>query len=361
MSDLAPWLMEVALNGWLAGLALAFLALCLRGLRVAPPRARHLAVLAAVALTAFLALVPVTGRWTAFWEGVDGGPPAASLEVPVPPGAGFESWVGPVWATVAGLLLLREGVGHVRLRRLRQSWRPVAPEVRRALAWPDRLPLVTGGAAGLATPLTVGLLWPAVFLPERALRELEPAETLAVARHELAHARWRDPATWALARVARIVLWPVAPLWALERLLHLEAEEAADTAAVAGASDRGRTEYARMLVAVARWRSALPRFVGAPGIAETALAVRVRRLLTPAPPRRIAGVAGAAALILTLVGLAGMPRFETRFGGPRAERAVSGTEKDNVRIVIPIRLVDTRTTTRRSVMVDRGERAQPEP
>jgi hypothetical protein len=227
MTDLAPRLVEVALNGWLAGLSLALLVLCLRGLRAGPARARHLAVLGAVALTALLALIPAADRWTAIWEGIDGGPPAETLEVPVPSGSWPGAWVGPVWVAVAGLLLLREGIGHIRLRRLRQSWRPVARELRRALEWPDRIPLVTGGPEGLATPLTVGLLRPAVYLPERALRELDPAKLAAVARHELAHARWSDPASWALVRVARILLWPVAPLWVLERLFHLEAEEAA--------------------------------------------------------------------------------------------------------------------------------------
>lgn len=190
-----------------------------------------------------------------------------------------------VWAAGAVLLLGREFAGHLFLRKARREWQPAAETVRRELSWPDDIPLFVDAHE---PPSTIGLLRPAVVLPLHVFAELPPASALRIARHELAHAKWRDPLINALLRIVRAALWPCVPLWFLERMVHAEREASADQAAVDCPSSSKEfileaADYAASLVSIAR-RSQRASFSGRHGLVATqvnsgaAMEQRIKRL-----------------------------------------------------------------------------------
>src|SRR6185312_5995350 len=180
------------------------------------------------------------GRGTLQAE-VKGSALAAAGESPLAP------LIPVLWLSVGLVLLAREGAGHVVLSRRRRHWVEVAKERRRELAWPDDVPLFCAAEG----PSTLGLWKPVVALPLDWLATLPPEAAVCVARHELAHARRRDPLINALVRVVRAALWPAAPLWLLERMIHTEREAAADAAAVGSLDGDRVADYASALVAAA--------------------------------------------------------------------------------------------------------------
>jgi beta-lactamase regulating signal transducer with metallopeptidase domain len=168
-----------------------------------------------------------------------------------------ESWPGAgflyLWAFVAFVLLGREVLGYIHLARARRTWQVADAKIRDDLRWPDAYQLFISEHEG---PYTVGLFQPAVVIPASLLEDLSPDEARLIARHELAHARWRDPLVNALVRIIRALLWPGLPLWFLGRAVRLEREAASDLSAVAASRDediKGAVmEYATLLVLVAR-------------------------------------------------------------------------------------------------------------
>jgi Zn-dependent protease with chaperone function len=158
-----------------------------------------------------------------------------------------------LWAFVAILLLGREVFGYVHLARARKTWQLAGPEVLDELGWPGPYPLFISEHEG---PYTVGLFRPAVVMHAGLLKDVSSDGARLIARHELAHARWRDPLANAVVRVVRALLWPSPPLWFLARVIRVEREAASDHSAVAASrhKDAGgaAAEYATLLVAVAR-------------------------------------------------------------------------------------------------------------
>lgn len=369
MNGMAAPLLAVLVNGWLAGSILLLLALVLDRRTVLPARARHMVVLACVVSTLPLALGAGAGWGGEAVRTATAGRVVQEVEIAVGPGSPAAGWIGPIWVAVAGVLLVREVVGHTRLRRVRHAWRPADPAERSAVGWPRGLPLSTGPGGA---PLALGLLRPEVYLPERSFLELSPVGLRAVGAHERAHARWRDPATWAVARVVRIVLWPVLPLGLLERRLHRAAEEAADAAATAAAGREARAEYCRTLLVVAGWVSTRAVRGRIPAMAVRGLEGRLRAVLRPGPPGRRRGVAAAAGTLATLALLGALPwaRPAAVPGEPTSpltgsvERqgvldllrktrvAVSEEGDDPIRIVVPGR--DERVQRLRQVVVEEG-------
>lgn len=217
------------------------------------------------------------------------------------PGAGFLC----LWALVAFVLLGREVFGYIHLARARGAWRPAGPELLRELRWAEAFPLFISEREG---PYTAGFFRPAVVMPARLLGDVSLDEARLIARHELAHARWRDPLPNALVRIIRAILWPSLPLWFLARVVRVEREAAADLSAVAesrrGDMGAAAADYAAVLVKVARLSGSRRARRGKYHRAATAagehvdLESRVRRLLTFSSRTTRAGLL-LAALALT--------------------------------------------------------------
>ena len=188
-----------------------------------------------------------------------------------------------LWLSVAALLLMRELLGHAVLHFRRRGWDRASRDVRNTLQWPADVELFVSDEP----PATIGLFDPVVVLPENWL---DPR----VARHELAHARWRDPLVNALVRVVRAILWPSVPLWYLERVIRTEREVAADAFAVGG-DKAAAIDYATMLVSAADRR--LPRAATALGNG-IGLEERINRLFDAARPNNFRVACAAMLLVL---------------------------------------------------------------
>ena len=170
MSAVAPALLAVLVNGWLAGSTLLLLALALDRPRLLSARARHLVLLGCLGTSALLA-VRAREWWVGGVVAAAGGGTIPSAEITLDGTWPVARWLAAVWLVVAAWLLVREGVGHRRLRRLRSTWRPAGRAERALVGWrgDPRVRLLTGTGGA---PLTLGLRRPAVYLPARSFREL---------------------------------------------------------------------------------------------------------------------------------------------------------------------------------------------
>ncbi|WP_321474950.1 M56 family metallopeptidase [uncultured Paludibaculum sp.] len=165
------------------------------------------------------------------WDG-DGGAASSGLAAR---GAMRDSLVG-LYALIAGLLLLRLGMGLLLARKLRLQSRATeltagGAEVRESLS--------------VTSPVTVGLARPVILLPAD-WRAWGPAKLDAVLAHEQSHVRRKDPAVQFLSAMHRALLWHSPLSWALHRNIVRLAEDVSDDAAVAATRDR--TSYAEMLL-----------------------------------------------------------------------------------------------------------------
>lgn len=225
-----------------------------------------------------------------------------------------------VWLAVGLLLLAREAAGHAILARRRRSWAPAPEALRRELAWPPGVPLLVAEEG----PSTLGLLRPVVVLPLEWWTTLPREVAVCVARHELAHARWRDPLVHSLTRAVRALLWPGLPLWWLERILRAEREAAADAEAVTSRNERQLVvDYAASILGAAtrpRLRQHRVRWAAIPfgSFGHGArLEQRIRRLFAAprvAGPRLAAAAAVLAAGALAAVTIPVAPVLRRRPG-----------------------------------------------
>ena len=139
-----------------------------------------------------------------------------------------------------------------------------------------RVRLSTSGE--LQVPITFGMIFAEISLPERALTQLDGEQQEAMLAHELAHAVRRDP-MWQLISKLITAIFFFQPLnrIANRQLLEL-AEYLSDDWAVA---HTGRElPLASCLTEIARWLVGSPRPLLAPGMAGgSKLSLRVHRLL----------------------------------------------------------------------------------
>lgn len=232
--------------------------------------------------------------------------------------------VATLWFAGGLLLLVRELVAH-RALALLKGRRLADEELRRM-----RVPVdVEVHAIDGASPMTIGAFRPRIVIPSEMLHQsVEIAR--AVLGHELSHVRWRDPLLKALVRIALLLLWPVFPLWALERLIRREREGAADAAAVMNLEAQAVCSYAEAMLMCARRRSS----AAALGIGESDLEHRVRRLFRSRGFSSLSMAGSVAPITFAALGLGFAPSFIYR---PN----------------------DSLSTVRRAVVVDQPQASQP--
>ena len=277
----------LALNGWLFGGPVVLMTwAALRLLHRAPARVRYvLAIVAFLAATA-MPLIPRDAH-LAVAEGSAVETVADAIAFPLT----------MLWAIGAAVLLTRETIGHLRLRGFREE----APaELRRWLDWPARIPL---GVSDHTPPQTIGLLAPRVVLPRDIAATFPPAVVRRIARHELAHCRWRDPFVYALLRIVASVFW-LWPVWPLLRWARREREVAADEFALRSASGDEESYVAALLQLAHAHRSP------APAMAANDLEFRARRILGMPGRSSVALSVAVLTLASTLIAIAQPVRAE---------------------------------------------------
>ena len=192
---------------------------------------------------------------------------------------------------VAGLLLLRAGLGLLRLRLLGSDATPM----------PDLGPEVYESAS-LSVPVTYGIFNPRILLPTDW--HLWSNETLdAVLAHERAHIAEQDFLTQCLSKMNRAIYWINPLAWWLDQQIATLAEHSSDDAALSHVGER--PAYAAMLLGFAGRRTNLAT-AGVAMARHAGVSGRIDRILDDAralshPLSRSNRIALAAAMFATVV------------------------------------------------------------
>ena len=226
-------------------------------------------------------------------------PPGAVL---TPGGLGI-SWP----ALVLGIWLMVASLGVLRLLRSHRAL--LRNTAGRPLPAMETSGIRVTASAAIEVPL---VLRGEIYLPERALLELSPAELRAVIAHEAAHLERHDQMwRWLAALSVRIFFFQPLNRLAAARLRELSECLCDDRAVRATGSGRA---LASALATVAGWlRPGQPSLAPTMANADSLTLRRVRRLLSPAVARRprIQVIAcGAAVMLLFGTVTAFAPRLE---------------------------------------------------
>jgi len=245
LNPLARILAERMLNSMIEGIAIGFFAWAL--LQVVGRR--NSSTRFAVWFSALLAVaaVPFIGSVSSANYGQGA---ASTLTLP-------SSWALDIfiaWAVIAGLALVRVGVGILQLRKLRASCVPIAasfldPVLQKTLQEVQGRSVALCQSDRIKVPTAIGFLKPLVALPMWVTQELSTAELNSILIHELAHLRRRDDWTNLAQQILKALLFFHPAVWWIESKLALEREMACDDAVLAEtANPRG---YAQCLVSIA--------------------------------------------------------------------------------------------------------------
>ena len=145
-----------------------------------------------------------------------------------------------------------------------------------------------------------GIWRPTVLLPEGAARRLNDEELEAVILHELLHVKRRDNLAVVLQKAMTALLWFCPPVWLIDRKLFEERERACDEEVLR--LRQSPETYVAGILKVAR-ACVEQRLVGTSSIGGASLKRRLKRLLSPEPPRRL-GTPERASIIGLVAGLA---------------------------------------------------------
>ena len=197
-------------------------------------------------------------------------PVSSAVAAPASPAFPWPLAIVLTWLAVSFAMLTRLGVGWRRAARLAADATPLS----------ETPSLFESGL--VATPVTVGVLFPRVILPtDWTTWPIETRE--AVLLHEREHIRRRDTLINVLASVNRSVFWFHPLAWWLERRLAVAAEQACDDAVVRTSGQAER--YANLLVTMAeavRVRGARVEWQGVGMAGGGSLDARIDRVLSGA-------------------------------------------------------------------------------
>lgn len=243
---------------------------------------------------------------------------AEKIEFPREITACLPGFLVAVWLVGAVGVLLRNLTAYLRFTtRLRRSRVSAAP-AEQALFDRDyprsRVQLYRSTAA--PTPMLVGLVRPAVYLP--AAWQPSPDALALVLRHEMTHCRRRDLWYKWLTLLAAAVHWFNPVVWWVARRVEKACELACDEAVVRGLSGPQRTLYGRTLLEMAA-HGPLPGSLVTTTLSEDGKELKARLTGLFADPRRTAGVAALSAAAVAL--LVGCGLALGAAGGPLAEEA----------------------------------------
>ncbi|MCW3051830.1 MAG: blaR1 3 [Chthonomonadales bacterium] len=216
---------------------------------------------------------------------------AISAMLPTQP---IVAWGG--WAMLAAYML-GVGCGALRLahgcRRASRLKLDVSPWGEAAdcliLHTPERVlppapPVFT--SPHVASPIAIGLLHPAIILPEGLAETLSPQQLRHVLLHEYAHVAFRHGLGGLLERIAGVLFWPHPLVRMLCRELGRAREEVCDNFA---SQEDGATCYARTLLTIAQGIDTAPNLVSTLALlgAGTSLEARIAGLLDPRRDRMV--------------------------------------------------------------------------
>lgn len=153
----------------------------------------------------------------------------------------------------------------------------------------------------VASPVTVGVLRPAILLP-LDWREWDSAKLNAVLAHEGSHVRRFDPAVQFISAIHRALLWANPLSWFLHRSIVRTAEEVSDGDAIAAIGDR--VSYAETLLGLMQRGVGQTSWLGVPMALYDRPERRIRRILNSAVVTRGLTRRSVAAIVVLAAPLA---------------------------------------------------------
>jgi beta-lactamase regulating signal transducer with metallopeptidase domain len=187
-------------------------------------------------LVAIAALPLLGGRWWSDGMGVSAQiPSGSSITLP----GSWALYILGVWAVLAAWFLLGIGRGLWHLHVLRKSC--VAVDAREldlrlleTLArGRSKRPITLCVSDQVQVPTAIGLVKPAVVIPNWVMQELSADELNLFVLHELAHLRRRDDWTNLVQKIVKALFFFHPAIWWIERRVSLEREIACDDAVLA--------------------------------------------------------------------------------------------------------------------------------
>ncbi len=203
--------------------------------------------------------------------------------------------VSRIWAIGVVLLAAVQWIQYSTIKK--QLWKhsAVFSEDEKVLArFGVKVPVRRGD---VASPMTFGLLCPAIFLP----RELPEEDVPMVLRHEVCHLRRGDLWYKGLFLLCGCVHWFNPLVWKLGRVAGAHLELCCDEDVVAGQDTRFRKEYGQLLL---RSAAAVGTVMPATGLGGSDLKGRLMNLFTQ-KKRGTALVCAAVCAALMLGSLVG--------------------------------------------------------
>lgn len=261
-------------------------------------------------------------------------------------GVSLAGWLLLGWAAGATVVFGRFLLGLVRTWRATGRSEPCRDERLLSLAEEARRRSGVRRAVrlslqeGRTVPATWGALRPRILLPSAAVAWPD-VRLRAVLHHEMVHVRRHDFAALLIQEAVRAVYWFNPLVWLLLARHRSDQEITCDDAVVR--ESMGAAEYARQLVAVARFALPGPRPPEAalPLARRVTLAGRVRFVMDGAGARRAHGRRLAVALVLLVFAL-GVPLGRTSVltcsSGPVSQAAATADAAPAIPPPIPLPL-----------------------
>jgi beta-lactamase regulating signal transducer with metallopeptidase domain len=248
-----------------------------------------------------------------------------------------------VWALGAAFVLLRLAVGTMIVARLAKrgariddgGWLSLAQRLANTLRIERPLILLRGDRLGV--PVTWGVVYPIVLLPEDADEWTEERRRYVLV-HEMAHVKRLDALTQLLGQVALALFWFDPLVWIANRRLQLEREHACDDYVLRHGTQP--STYAADLLSMVQslgtpaHRSAQPAFAALAMARRTEFEGRMLSILDPVldrhPLNRGRTLMSAIATLLLIVPLAALqPIRQTPQASASATHSDSATASQN--------------------------------
>lgn len=237
-------------------------------------------------------------------------------------------WIALIWLVVALAVIARLALGTLIVWRTAQraervddaDWLVLVTRAARALGISRPVTLLK--SAEQTVPVTWGLVYPVVLLPESATG-WEPDRREAVIMHELAHIGRLDALTQMVMQMALAIFWFNPLLWIAARHVRAERERACDDLVLSHGTRA--SFYADDLLAMVRTltRNTEPAFAALAMARRSEFEGRMLAILDPRIDRSRLGRRGAAIAIVTAL-LIALPLAALR-PLPRKAMRVSST------------------------------------
>lgn len=227
----------------------------------------------------------------------------APVHATAPAGPTWQSLLVMSWLCVAGLLLVRQLIQAMALRRLRRCATPCDMACAVAVLESDRI----------RTPALAGLFRPYILLPRGTVERLSAEQLALVLEHELTHLRRGDHWGHAAASVLQAMHWFNPFVYFAISRYRLERELACDRAVLDAQRNPGRrATYGKTLLDLATWTPPRRQFATV-AMAEGArhLKTRIREIVADRPGRGSAVAGIVTALLLVICGLTQAQTAET--------------------------------------------------